>query len=72
MFLSEFKSFPNGKHDDIVDAYAYAYNYLSKNPGNQVGTAGKRKRKHDRRHSRWVLLIIFVKICLTVCHGPVM
>jgi len=27
--LSQLKSFPNGKHDDLVDAMAYAYNYLS-------------------------------------------
>lgn len=27
--LGEFKSFPEGKHDDIVDAASYAYNYLA-------------------------------------------
>lgn len=28
--LDEFSSFPNGEHDDIVDATAHAYNYLFK------------------------------------------
>ena len=28
--LQEFRSFPHGKHDDIVDACAHAYNYLFK------------------------------------------
>ena len=28
--IQEFRSFPNGKHDDIVDACAHAYNYLFK------------------------------------------
>lgn len=28
--LQEFRSFPHGKHDDIVDAAAHAYNYLFK------------------------------------------
>lgn len=27
-FISEFKSFPDGLHDDIVDAIAHAYNYF--------------------------------------------
>ena len=26
--LTELKTFPNGKHDDIIDAMSYAYNYL--------------------------------------------
>ena len=42
--LDEFKSFPNGKHDDLVDAVAYGYNWLSKHGDNQVGTSGKRRR----------------------------
>ena len=29
--IDEFKSFPNGEHDDIVDAASHAYNYLKKN-----------------------------------------
>jgi hypothetical protein len=42
--LDEFKSFPNGKHDDLVDAVAYGYNWLSKHGDNHVGTSGKRRR----------------------------
>jgi predicted phage terminase large subunit-like protein len=39
-FIQEFRSFPNGKHDDIVDAVAHAYNYLfkqEKKPTPQLG-----------------------------------
>lgn len=28
VFIQEFKSFPEGLHDDIIDAASYAYNYL--------------------------------------------
>ena len=44
-FIQEFQSFPNGKHDDIVDACSYAYNYLSKHEDDLIRTAGHRKRK---------------------------
>lgn len=45
-FIDEFKAFPNGKHDDIVDAYAYAFNYLKNRvTQNIVSTASKRKRR---------------------------
>jgi phage terminase large subunit-like protein len=44
LFLSQLKSFPNGKHDDIVDACAYAYNYLSKMGTSKVATGKRRKR----------------------------
>ena len=47
-FLQEFKSFPNGKHDDIVDACAYGFNYLSRFEDNSVRTAGKRHRARLR------------------------
>lgn len=30
IFTDEFKAFPNGAHDDIVDATAHAYNFLNK------------------------------------------
>lgn len=44
--LNELKSFPNGKHDDIVDALAYGYLYLKElGNGNRIGTSGKRKRR---------------------------
>lgn len=29
LLMQEFESFPNGEHDDIVDACAHAYNFLS-------------------------------------------
>lgn len=32
--MNEFKSFPEGLHDDIVDAASYAYNYLKDKPVN--------------------------------------
>lgn len=35
--IKEFKSFPEGKHDDIVDACAHAYNYLSEVGGGYIG-----------------------------------
>ena len=44
VLLSELKAFPNGKHDDIVDALAYAYNWLKSHGDNQVNTSGKRRR----------------------------
>lgn len=49
-FLDEFKAFPNSKHDDIVDAVSHGFNWLSKQGGNRVATAGKRQRKTIRRH----------------------
>lgn len=30
-FIDELKAFPNGAHDDIVDACAHAYNYIKEN-----------------------------------------
>ena len=47
--LRQLKGFPLAKHDDLIDALSYAYNYLSqKNAGDQVGTGSKRKRKELR------------------------
>lgn len=44
-FIQQFKSFPNGKHDDIVDATAYAYNYLANHDNKSIRTTrSKRKR----------------------------
>ena len=43
--LSELKSFPNSKHDDIVDALAHGFNWLKEHGINHVGTSGKRQRK---------------------------
>ena len=45
LFLSQLKSFPNGKHDDIVDACSYAYLFLSKQFTGQITTGGRRKRR---------------------------
>ena len=44
--LEEMRGFPLMKHDDIIDACAYAYNYLSMKTGASViGTGGKRHRR---------------------------
>ena len=49
LLMNQLKGFPLAKHDDLIDALAYAYNYLSqKTTGNQVKTASKRKRKRMR------------------------
>lgn len=48
LFLSQLKSFPHGKHDDIVDACSYGILELQKYNGNQIKTASKRKRKRIR------------------------
>ena len=37
--IEQFRAFPNGKHDDMVDACAYAYNYL-KDKGDITGIYG--------------------------------
>lgn len=39
IFIKQLKAFPLGKHDDIVDACAYAYNYL-KDKGDMTGIYG--------------------------------
>lgn len=48
LFLSQLQSFPNGKHDDIVDACAYGILELQQYGGNNIRTANKRKRKRIR------------------------
>jgi len=48
LLLSQLKSFPNGKHDDIVDALAYGYNYLSQHSQNTISTSGTRTRRRIR------------------------
>ena len=47
-FIDELKAFPNGKHDDIVDAISYGYLFLQKQDNRIVKTASKRKRKRLR------------------------
>ena len=45
LLLSQMKAFPNGKHDDIIDALAYAYNYLSQSTGaGFIRSSGTRHR----------------------------
>ena len=46
--IDEFKSFPNGKHDDIVDACAYGYLFLQSQDNRLVRTANRRQRKRLR------------------------
>ena len=48
LLLSQMKAFPNGKHDDIIDACSYAYNYLQGKGTDQIWTGGNRKRKRRR------------------------
>jgi phage terminase large subunit-like protein len=43
--IRQLQSFPLGKRDDIIDACAYAYNYLSVTGDGTIKTAGKRKRR---------------------------
>ena len=45
LLISQLKSFPNGKHDDLVDALAYAYNYLSTFTNARIATGGHRHRR---------------------------
>ena len=45
-FIKQMKSFPLGKHDDIIDACAYAFNWLKKRGGRAtIGVGGTRTRK---------------------------
>ena len=39
--LSQLKAFPNGKHDDLVDAMAYAILHLSDSQGDDVYGTGE-------------------------------
>ena len=48
LFLSQLKSFPNGKHDDIVDAISYGYLFLQSKDNSIIKTSGKRKRRSFR------------------------
>ena len=43
--IQQLKSFPLGKHDDIIDAMSYAYNYLSTKGTDIIRTSGTRKRR---------------------------
>lgn len=48
ILINQLKGFPLAKHDDLIDALAYAYSELSKNSNNGVKTTGKRKRRRFR------------------------
>ena len=48
ILINQLKGFPLAKHDDLIDALAYAYSRLSQNTNTGVRTAGKRKRKRIR------------------------
>lgn len=45
LLINQLKGFPLAKHDDLIDALAYAINWLSNNGEDLVGTAGRRQRK---------------------------
>ena len=46
LLLSQLKSFPNGKHDDLVDALAHGFNYLSTfKDAKRIATGGHRHRR---------------------------
>ena len=47
-FIKQLRSFPLGKHDDIIDACAYAYNWLNKHG---VSTIGVGRVKFKKRRS---------------------
>lgn len=49
ILINQLKGFPLAKHDDLIDALAYAFSELSQHGGNNVKTARKRKRKTIRR-----------------------
>ena len=48
ILINQLKGFPLAKHDDLIDALAYAYSKLSQQGGNNVKTARKRKRRRIR------------------------
>ena len=45
--IEQLKAFPLGKHDDIVDAISYAYNYLTRHEAGSI-RASKKQRKRVR------------------------
>ena len=45
LLLKQLKGFPLAKHDDLIDALAYAYNYLNEHGESVVKTGSKRKRE---------------------------
>ena len=48
--LRQLKAFPNGKHDDIIDAISYAIQYLEPiGVQSSIGVSGKNNRRRFRR-----------------------
>ena len=45
ILLRQLKGFPAAKHDDLIDACSYAYNFLSEHGATIVKTASKRRRE---------------------------
>lgn len=45
LLIEELRGFPLMKRDDIIDACAYAYNYLSQTGTGGVGTSNKRRKR---------------------------
>ena len=45
ILLRQLKGFPLAKHEDLIDALSYAFNFLSEHGESVVRTAGKRKRE---------------------------
>ena len=43
--IKQLRAFPLGKHDDLIDACAYAYNWLSKNRSSMIKVGHIRPRK---------------------------
>ena len=51
-FIKQLRSFPLGKHDDIVDACAYAFNWLKRKGGRakiSVGAVRTRRNIHGQK-----------------------
>lgn len=50
--LDQFKAFPNGQHDDIIDACSYAIHYLKDKGYGNIVTAGRRRTAERRKRRR--------------------
>ena len=50
-FIKELKSFPLGKHDDIVDAVAQGFNHLIKHPRGEMATSSLKTYAHIENES---------------------
>ena len=46
ILLRQLKGFPLAQHDDLIDALAYAFNFLNNKSTGGVRTGNKRKRRH--------------------------